>query len=56
MFIGNDTKIEDIVVSPGNLYTARGEAEGCGEIPRPLLKSQWPKSRYQFSLFRDNTQ
>ena len=25
----------------------------CGELPRPLVTPQWPKSRYQFLFYRD---
>ena len=41
--IGIDTNIEVIVVS------------GCGDLPRSLMRQQWPKLRYQFLFYHDKT-
>ena len=42
LIIGIDTKIE-------------AKPEGCGELPRSLVTPQWPKSRYQFLFYHDET-
>ena len=56
--IGIDTKIEVIVVSPTTWeahHSPRAKPEGCGELPRSLVTPQWPKSRYQFLFYHDET-
>ena len=56
MAIGIDTKIKVIVVSPTTWeahHSPRTMPEGCGELPRSFVTSQWPKSRYQFLFYHD---
>ena len=31
------------------------QPEGCGELPRSLMRQQWPKLRYQFLFYHDET-
>ena len=53
-----DTNIEVIVVSlttwEGH-HSPRAKPEGCGELPRSLMRKQWPKLRYQFLFYHDET-
>ena len=37
-----------------DLMTARGEADGCGEILMSLVRLQWPKSTYYFPFYHDS--
>ena len=56
--IGIDTKIEVIVASPTTWeahHSPRAKPEDCGELPRSLVTQQWPKSRYQFLFYHDET-
>ena len=56
--IGIDTNIEVIVVSLTTWeahHSPRAKPEGCGELPRSLMRQQWPKLRYQFLFFHDET-
>ena len=56
--IGIDTKIEVIVASPTTWeahHSPRAKPEGCGELPRSLVLQQWPKWRYQFLFYHDET-
>ena len=56
--IGIDTKIEVIVASPTTWeahHSPRAKPEGCGELPRSLVTQQWPKWRYQFLFYHDET-
>ena len=58
MIIGIDTKIEVIVASPTTWeahHSPRAKPEGCGELPRSLVTQQWPKWRYQFLFYHDET-
>ena len=49
-----DTNVEVIVV-PLTTWWSSPQPEGCGEIPRSLLIPQWPKLRYQFLFYYDQT-
>ena len=56
--IGIDTKIEVIVASPTTWeahHSPRAKPKGCGELPRSLVTQQWPKWRYQFLFYHDET-
>ena len=56
--IGIDTDIEVIVVSLTTWeahHSPRAKPEGCGELPRSLMRQQWPKLRYQFLFYHDET-
>ena len=56
--IGIDTNIEVIVVSLTSLeahHSPGTSPSGCGELPRSLLRRQWPKLRYQFLFYHDET-
>ena len=56
--IGIDTNIEVIVVSLTTWeahHSPRAKPEGCGELPRSLMWQQWPKLRYQFLFYHDET-
>ena len=56
--IGIDTNIEVIVVSLTTWeahHSPRAKPEGCGELPRSLMRQQWPKLRYQFLFYYDET-
>ena len=56
--IGIDTNIEVIVVSLTTWeahHSPRAKPEGCGELPMSLMRQQWPKLRYQFLLYHDET-
>ena len=56
--IGIDTNIEVIVVSLTTWeahHSPRAKPEGCGEPPRSLMRQQWPKLRYQFLFYHDET-
>ena len=56
--IGIDTDIEVIVVSLTTCeahHSPRAKPEGCGELPRSLMRQQWPKLRYQFLFYHDET-
>ena len=56
--IGIDTNIEVIVVSLTTweaYHSPRAKPEGCGELPRSLMRQQWPKLRYQFLFYHDET-
>ena len=58
LIIGIDTKIEVIVASPTTWeahHSPRAKPEGCGELPRLLVTQQWPKWRYQFLFYHDET-
>ena len=58
LIIGIDTKIEVIVASPTTWeahHSPRAKPEGCGELPRSLVTQQWPKWRYQFLFYHDET-
>ena len=58
IYIGIDTKIEVIVVSPTTWeahHSPRAKPEACGELPRSLVTPQWPKSGYQFLFYHDET-
>ena len=58
MAIGIDINIEVIVVSLTTWeahHTPRAKPEGCGELPRSLMRQQWPKLRYQFLFHHDET-
>ena len=55
MIIEIDTNIEVIVVSLTTWeahHSPRAKLEGCGELPRSLMRQQWPKLRYQWKLWR----
>ena len=55
---GIDTKIEVIVASPTTWeahHSPRAKPECCGELPRSLVTQQWPKWRYQFLFYHDET-
>ena len=55
---GIDTSISVIVVSLTTWEaqnTPRAKPESCGEIPRSLMRQQWPKLRYQFLFYHDET-
>ena len=34
-------------------HSPRAKPEGCGELPRSLMRQQWPKLRYQFLFYHD---
>ena len=54
--IGIDTNIEVIVVSLTTWeahHSPGAKPEGCGELPRSLMRQQWPKLRYQFLFYHD---
>ena len=56
--IGIDTNIEVIVVSLTTWeahHSRRAKPGGCGELPRSLMRQQWPKLRYQFLFYHDET-
>ena len=56
--IGTDTNIEVIVVSLTTWeahHSPRAKPKGCGELPRSLMRQQWPKLRYQFLFYHDET-
>ena len=56
--IGIDTNIEVIVVLLTTWeahHSPRAKPEGCGELPRSLMRQQWPKLRYQFLFYHDET-
>ena len=56
--IGIDTNIEVIVVSLTTWeahHSPRAKPEGCGELPRSLMRQQWSKLRYQFLFYHDET-
>ena len=56
--IGIDTNIEVIVVSLTSSeahHSPRAKPEGSGELPRSLMRQQWPKLRYQFLFYHDET-
>ena len=56
--IGIDTNIEVIVVSLTTWeahHSPRAKPKGCGELPRSLMRQQWPKLRYQFLFYHDET-
>ena len=58
MYIGIDTNIEVIVVSFTTWeahHSLRAKPEGCGELSRSLMRQQWPKLRYQFLFYHDET-
>ena len=68
MAIGIDTKIEVIVLSPTTWeahhsprapweahHSPRASPKGCGELPRSLVTPQWPKSKYQFLFYHDDS-
>ena len=58
MAIGIDTNIEVIIVSLTTWeahHSPRAKPEGCGELPRSLMRQQWPKLRYQFLFYHDET-
>ena len=58
LIIGIDTKIKVIVASPTTWeahHSPRAKPEGCGELPRSLVTQQWPKWRYQFLFYHDET-
>ena len=58
VIIGIDTNIEVIVVSLTTWeahHSPRAKPEGCGELPRSLMRQQWPKLRYQFLFYHDET-
>ena len=58
MDIRIDTNIEVIVVSLTTWeahHSPRAKPEGFGELPRSLMRQQWPKSRYQFLFYHDET-
>ena len=53
-----DTNIEVIVVSLTTWkaqHGPRAKPEGCGELPRSLMRQQWPTLRYQFLFYHDET-
>ena len=55
---GIDTNIEVIVVSLTTWeahHSPRAKPEGCGELPRSLMRQQRPKLRYQFLFYHDET-
>ena len=56
--IGIDTNIVVIVVSLTTWeahHSPRAKPEGCDELPRSLMRQQWPKFRYQFLFYHDET-
>ena len=56
--IAIDTNIEVIVVSLTTWeahHSPRAKPEGCGEFPKSLMRQQWPKLRYQFLFYHDET-
>ena len=56
--IGIDTNIEVIVVSLTTWkahHSPRAKPEGCGELPGSLMWQQWPKLRYWFLFYHDET-
>ena len=58
LIIGIDTNIEVVVVSLTTWeahHSPRAKPEGCGELPRSLMGQQWPKLRYQFLFYHDET-
>ena len=58
VIIGIDTNIEVIVVSLTTWeahHSPRAKPEGCGGLPRSLMRQQWPKLRYQFLFYHDET-
>ena len=55
---GIDTNIEVIVVSLTTCeahHSPRAKPEACRELPRSLMRQQWPKLRYQFLFYHDET-
>ena len=53
-----DTNIEVIAVSSTTReahHSPRAKPEGCGELPRSLMRHQWPNLRYQFLFYHDET-
>ena len=58
LIIGIDTNIEVLVVSLTTWeahHSPRARPEGCGELPRSLMRQKWPKLRYQFLFYHDDT-
>ena len=58
VIIGIETNIEVIVVSLTTWeahHRPRVKPEGCGELPGSLMRQQWPKLRYQFLFYHDET-
>ena len=58
LIIGIDTNIEVIVVSSTTWeahHSPRAKPEGCGELPRSLMRQQWLKLRYQFLFYHGET-
>ena len=58
MVIGIDTDIEVIVVALTTWeahHSPRAKPKGCGELPRSLMRQKWPKLRYQFLFYHDET-
>ena len=56
--IGIDTNIEVIVVSLTTWeadHSPRATPEGFGELPRSLMRQQWPKLMYQCLFYHDET-
>ena len=54
--IGIDTNIEVIVVSLTTWEAHHSpRAKGCGELPRSLMRQQWPQYWYQFLFYHDET-
>ena len=56
--IGIDTNIEVVDVSLTTWEAHHSpwvKPEGCGELPRSLMRQQWPKLRYQFLFYHDET-
>ena len=54
--IGIDTNIEVIVVSLTTWeahHSPRANPEGFGELPRSLMRRQWPKLGYQFLFYHN---
>ena len=39
----------------GHCCLIRAKPEGCRELPRSLMRQQWPKLRYQFLFYHDET-
>ena len=39
----------------GAHHSPRAKPEGCEELPRSWMRQQWPKLRYQFLFYHDET-
>ena len=57
LHIGIDTNIEVIFVSltTWEAHHSPRAKPSCGELPRSLMRQQWPKLRYQFLFYHDET-